>query len=44
MQETLEVNGMTCASCAQAVEQEIKKLKNISEISVNFATERAKVA
>lgn len=40
---TIPVEGMTCASCAQAVEKEIKKLKGIDEVSVNFATERAKI-
>ncbi len=34
---------MTCASCAKAVERSINKLPGIREVSVNYATERAKV-
>lgn len=39
----IPIEGMTCVSCAQAVEKEIRKLRGISEASVNLATERAKV-
>jgi len=42
-QETLKVNGMTCASCAKAVEREIKKLNGVYEVNINFATEKANV-
>ncbi|MGO1470196.1 MAG: copper ion binding protein [Tissierella sp.] len=40
---TIPIKGMTCSSCAQTVEKEIKRLKGISEVNVNFATEKAKV-
>jgi Cu+-exporting ATPase len=39
----IPIGGMTCASCAAAVEREIKKLEGIEEINVNFATEKALV-
>jgi Cu+-exporting ATPase len=39
----IPIGGMTCASCATAIEREVKKLEGINEINVNVATERAKV-
>lgn len=39
----IPISGMTCASCANAIEKAIKKLPGIEEASVNFATEKAKV-
>lgn len=40
MQTTkLRINGMTCASCAQASERAVKKLPGVENASVNFATE-----
>ncbi len=40
---TIPVSGMTCASCAKAIERSIKKLSGINEVNVNFATEKASV-
>lgn len=39
----LPISGMTCASCAKTVEKSIGKIEGINEVSVNFATEKAKV-
>ncbi len=39
----LPISGMTCASCAKAIEKSIQKLAGINEVSVNFASEKAKV-
>jgi P-type Cu+ transporter len=39
---TLEVDGMTCASCAARIERKLNKLEGV-EASVNFATEHATV-
>ncbi|MDK2800897.1 MAG: P-type Cu+ transporter [Clostridiales bacterium] len=39
----IPISGMTCASCAKAIEKSIGKLPGIEEVSVNFATEKAKV-
>ena len=37
---TFKIEGMTCASCAKAVERAVKKLEGVSEASVNIATEK----
>ncbi|MDR1952819.1 MAG: heavy metal translocating P-type ATPase [Elusimicrobiota bacterium] len=41
---TIPIGGMTCAVCAQRVEKAIKKLDGVTNVSVNFATEKAAVA
>lgn len=44
MRETfIIIGGMTCASCARAVEIAVGKLEGVKRVSVNFATERAKI-
>ncbi len=42
-QTTLQVSGMTCASCAGRVEKALKALPGVVSASVNLATERASV-
>ncbi|WP_202708577.1 heavy metal translocating P-type ATPase [Sporosalibacterium faouarense] len=42
-QETLNINGMTCASCAKAVEKSVSKVKGVQSATVNFATEKLSV-
>jgi len=39
----LPISGMTCAACVRAVERAIGKLEGINEVSVNLATEKAKI-
>jgi len=39
----IPIEGMTCAACAKAIERAINKLPGINEVSVNFATEKARV-
>ncbi len=39
----LDVEGMTCQACVTRIEKKIGKLEGISEISVNLATNQAKV-
>ncbi|NLX64703.1 MAG: heavy metal translocating P-type ATPase [Clostridiaceae bacterium] len=39
----LPISGMTCASCVRAVERAIGKLEGINDVSVNLATEKAKI-
>ena len=40
---TLNISGMTCASCVARVEKALLKVPGVSAASVNLATERAKV-
>ena len=38
------IEGMTCASCVRRVERAVAKVPGVSGVSVNLATERARVA
>ena len=38
-QVTFPIQGMTCASCVNHVEQGLKKVPGVSEVQVNLATE-----
>ena len=40
---TLDIAGMTCASCVNHVEQALNKVPGVIEASVNLATERATI-
>ena len=40
---SLDVEGMTCASCVNRIERHLNKVEGVAEASVNLATERAKV-
>lgn len=40
---TLDIKGMTCASCVNRVERALKKDERVLEASVNLATEKASV-
>lgn len=44
VKKTLNVEGMTCASCAQTVEKSAQQLEGMNEASVNLATEKLTVA
>ena len=39
----LELQGMTCASCAARIERALNGVDGVSAATVNFATERASV-
>ncbi|MBU3942213.1 MAG: heavy metal translocating P-type ATPase, partial [Nanoarchaeota archaeon] len=41
---TLQIEGMTCASCAQNIEKALNKANGVSKANVNFAAERAVVS
>ncbi len=41
---TLEITGMTCASCAENVKKALSDLKGVTDVQVNIATEKAKVS
>lgn len=38
--KNMDIQGMTCAACAKAVERSAKKLPGVKEANVNFATEK----
>ena len=40
---TLDVQGMTCASCVSRVERALKKVPGVSDAAVNLAAEQARV-
>lgn len=40
---SIPVTGMTCANCAMNIERALKKLPGVTNVSVNFASERAQV-
>lgn len=42
-QLSVNVEGMTCASCVARVEKALKKIEGIDEASVNLATEKATI-
>lgn len=43
MKKTINIEGMTCAACAKAVERAAKKVSGVSDASVNPATEKLSV-
>jgi Cu+-exporting ATPase len=40
---SLDIGGMTCASCVRTVETALKRVPGVRDASVNLATERARV-
>lgn len=40
MKQTLDITGMTCASCAKSIERSVGKLDGVQSVNVNFATEK----
>lgn len=42
--DDIKISGMTCASCAKAVERAVKKLDSSVEASVNIATEKLSIS
>src|SRR5438876_11208165 len=41
---TLDLEGMTCASCAMRIEKGLKKVPGVIDANVNLATEQAAVS
>lgn len=41
---SIDIEGMSCASCVMRVEKALKKIPGVTEVSVNLATERASIA
>ena len=42
--KSIQIQGMTCASCAMTVEKATKKLEGVFEANVNFATEKLNIS
>lgn len=42
-EKTLQINGMTCAACANRIEKGLSKINGVEKASVNFALERSTV-
>ena len=40
---TLDIGGMTCASCVGRIEKTVQKMSGVEAISVNLATEQARI-
>lgn len=40
---TLDIRGMTCASCVARIEKALKKVPGVLDASVNLATEKARI-
>lgn len=41
---TLQISGMTCATCANRIEKGLGKMDGVSDANVNFALEKASIA
>ncbi|GMA28966.1 hypothetical protein GCM10025874_22190 [Arenivirga flava] len=41
-EQTLDIEGMTCASCANRIERKLNRLPGV-EATVNYATEKASI-
>lgn len=40
MKKVFKITGIDCANCALKMEDKIKKLENINDVSINFLTEK----
>ena len=43
-EHTLNIDGMTCASCVARVEKALRRVPGVQAASVNLATEQAQVS
>ncbi len=43
VRQTLSIEGMTCASCVNRIEKQLKKLEGVLDATVNLSTEKATV-
>jgi len=44
MEVTLKIFGMTCDHCVRTVEGRVKALQGVNQITVNLASQMAKIA
>lgn len=43
MKKVFKLEDLDCAACATKMEEAIKKVKGVQEVSVNFVTQRLKL-
>ncbi len=43
LKSSLQIKGMSCASCVSRIETALKKVDGVTQASVNLATERADI-
>lgn len=41
--QSLQITGMTCASCVGRVERALRKVEGVADVTVNLATEQANI-
>ncbi|MEC4817589.1 MAG: heavy metal translocating P-type ATPase [Scytonema sp. PMC 1069.18] len=42
--QTLQISGMDCGSCAKTIEVSLQQLRGVIDVSVNFATAKARIS
>ena len=42
-EKTLQINGMTCAACANRIEKGLSKIEGVEKANVNFALESSTI-
>ncbi len=40
MKKVFKITGIDCANCALKIEDKIKQLENVNDVSINFLTEK----
>lgn len=40
MKKIFKITGIDCANCALKIEDKIKQLENVNDVSINFLTEK----
>jgi len=40
MEKIIELDGLDCANCAAKIERAVAKIKGVSDVSVNFMTQK----
>jgi len=43
LNKIFKIEGMTCASCSQVIEENVSRLNGVEKVQVNFATEKAEL-
>ena len=40
MEKVIKLDGLDCANCAAKIERAVVKIKGVSEVSINFMTQK----